>query len=200
MRFAGPDVVLFIAGALLFSGSVYGLIQLDGHEGSATGAFKIAWSEATEEVPVGSFDTEPAFPYAFTVNGTGVGNVLVTVICSQSPAAAGPVTTSVSVDLAGPNGQGGQQSGTCDGQAITIEIPTGNVTEGATVQAGTASEAEAAALADFVGTSAVGAWSGNVTFTQQGNGLPVPQVVTWSGDVTATLTRFAPRATAISAR
>lgn len=200
MRIAGPDVVLFVIGLLLFSGSVYGLVATGAFEGdtSALGAYSLSWSEETEETTLTEFATENSAPFNFTINENGVLAVTVVVACQHAATTPPGVTTSVDVTLTGPNGLNGTGAGEC-GSPVTIDIPVDELPASGSAHADSPEAAVAEVTAD-VGKDALGEWSGEATFASSGSGTAVPGLVEWSGDVTLELTKAKGAATPMETR
>jgi hypothetical protein len=197
MRFAGPDVVLFIVGALLLSGSVYGIYAIGGLEGGGgAGAYQVEWSESTSETIVASFNGDDSVPFAFDVNATSALLVTVTVDCAHAAALPGQIAAGITVTVEGPAGSG-EGSGTC-GSPVTVEIPIAEKPAEMVLEGDSQRDAERRALARL-GGEAVGEWTGSVTFSTAGGGLG-GTVTPHSGDVNVALTKAVPKASPVPLR
>lgn len=184
MRMAGPDIVLFVIGALLFGGATYAIVSQPGGlggAGSALGAFNVAWSPELVEVGSEPVANMRAGEVSFDVTRTDVSAVVVTVDCADATPVS-PVPFNVQVAIAGPNGLANEGSGAC-GQPIVIEVPTGFElpTEDGVVAGRTEAEARAN-LEERGNTNATGAWTVTVSGSRgQAPTLPV-------GDPSGTVT------------
>lgn len=181
---AGPDIVLFVVGAVLFGGATYAIVNTEGGltgAGSALGAFNVAWSSQLVEIGSEPLGTMRSGDATFDVNATDVTSVVVTVECADVTAVS-PVPFNVEVALAGPGGLVGDGSGTC-GTPIVVEVPTGFAlpTENGVVAGGTETEARAN-LAQAGDRSAAGPWTVTISGSRgQAPALPV-------GDPSGTVT------------
>lgn len=183
MQMAGPDIVLFVVGALLFGGATYAIVSSDGDlggAGSPVGAFRVTYRPAMVEVGQEALATMRSGSAEFTVNESNVLRVLVTVECAD-PASVTPAPFQVQVTASGPNGLTGDGSGAC-GSPITVEIQTGEALPGDTTAPG-ATEGEARTnLPDATNATANGAWS--VTVSGSRGSAPALPVGDPSGSVT----------------
>ncbi len=188
MRLAGADVVLFIVGAVLFTGSVYGLAREGAFGGGATsvyGLFNVGYASAEETLDATTFDTQPTVDVAFEVNGTGVQSVTLRIECAHATN-IGPASTTISVDVAGPNGLAGSGSGACGG-AFDVPVEVFPAPKGGTIEAANEAEARARASARL-NANATGDWTATLSFSSQASAIPVTPIQ-WSGSVTPVLTR-----------
>lgn len=184
MRMAGPDIVLFVVGAVLFGGATYAIVAMDGDVGStsAIGVFNVDW--APETVEIGELDVANmrSASETFEVNQTRILGVVVTVGCND-PAGATPLTFSVQVTVEGPGGITGEGSGAC-GSDIVVEIPDlGELPEPTNVAGSTSGEAREN-LGEGDPSPAAGTWTVGVSGARQAGapvGLPV-------GDPTGSIT------------
>lgn len=198
MRMAGPDVVLFVVGALLFGGATYAIIASDGGLGgtSAAGVFDVTFAAsevAIDEVAVGSMRAGTA---DFQVNQTNVGAIIVTIACADQAGAVAPFN--LQVQVSGPNGLTGEGSGAC-GQDATIEIPVSESPPAIAVPGSTEDEARANLPALDNATRAAGAWSVTVSGGRSAgpaSALPVP-VGDPSGTITLTASVWEPTFTPV---
>ena len=167
MRMAGPDVVLFVVGALLFGGATAAIVTSEGGlgaitgGGSPTGVYTVTFATRTvdgEPADLPSFTSGEA---TFNVNNTRVSTVTVVVTCSD-PVPAGS-TFSFTVAVAGPNGIAAEPAtGRC-GQPLEVPVEVAAVPATTTVQANTEAEAIQAVADDANATRAVGTWTVTVT-------------------------------------
>lgn len=184
MRMAGPDIVLFVIGALLFGGATYAIVSQPGGlggAGSALGAFNVAWSPELVELESEPVANLRSGEVAFNVTRTDVSAIVVTLECSDA-APVSPVPFNVQVSVAGPHGLAKEGSGSC-GQPIVIEVPTGFAlpTEKGVVAGSTEAEARANLAADG-NTTATGTWT--VTVSGSRGQTPTLPVGDPSGSVT----------------
>lgn len=205
MRMAAPDVVLFIVGALLFSGASYAIVQQGGlealrQETSALGVFEVAFQRDQHEVGAAEVDNMLSANPSFELNNTDVYEVLVTVACS--PGQSGQIAqTSLSITVAGPNGLAGEASGAC-GPEIAIPVNVTAVPADTSVGATTEAEARAAVPVDANSTRAVGTWTVTIAGEQSAGGqVPLPQPVQPpTGAVSITVKAWHPAFTAVQGR
>lgn len=173
MKLAGPDLILFVIGFVLFAGAGYGLYATsggDGSEGSASGLFRVDYD--TTLVTVGEetvADLGGTRALEFEVAELDVTQVLVDVACTGQ-AASLPYTLMVKVE--GPGGRVGEASGTCDG--VSIAVPVSEVPASHTVEGDTADEAHENLGEHANATAAVGTWTVTVSGSRGANGVPVP--------------------------
>lgn len=175
MRVAGPDIVLFALGALLFAGAATaivtsedGLAAITG-ESSPSGAFAVTFATTTidgESADVA--DLGAADPVPFIVNNTRVSTVTVVVECSDN--VPGPAGFQVTVAVTGPNGISAEPvRGSC-GAPIEVPVEVAAVPASTTVEARTEDEAREKLAEDANATRAVGDW----TVTLTGSRGPAP--------------------------
>lgn len=171
MRMTGPDIVLFVVGALLFGGATYAIVNMDGGlggTGSPLSSFTVTW--AATETEVGSVDVGSVrdAEETFDVTTTGVTTVTVLVACSDP--VPGPGAFNVQISVAGPNGLTGEGSGACNGEiAIPIEVDTPPADT--SVRGDLESEARENLPVSANATRAVGTWTVSVSGGRAG-GLP----------------------------
>lgn len=197
MRMAGPDVVLFFAGLLLFSGSAYGLWVTGGLSGGGTSpfnAFTLDWASSEETQSLATFETVPEQAFTLEWNETGATQIVFTISCSLAQPVPG-VTVTMDVELTTPNGTAEPVSGTC-GTPLEIPFVFDEAPEnGGTVQAPDADSAQRDAAASL-GRAGVGTYSGVVRFTSQNAiPVPVPVQVDYSGEIAAVVTTWSATAT-----
>lgn len=196
MRMAGPDVVLFIVGALLFGGALTAIIVTQGpgaFSGTAggAGAFTVSWPTTTKDlakVQVADFSAASA---SFKVDQTNVGNVTVKVNCQDSPV-GGAASFALTVKVEGPSGIAPVTKNANCGDRIEIPVHVQN-----------APPATAVANSDDVpAASTVGQGDWKVTVSGQrpapgGVGLPLPGQTNPGGDIGLTVETFAAKVESI---
>ena len=195
MRMAGPDIVLFVVGALLFGGASFAIANTEGGlagAGSALGIFQVAWSASEEEVGSADVASVRSATETFTIDAQNVASVVVEVSCSDP--APGPAAFTVTVDVTGPNGLSGSGSGSCSaGVVVPVEIapaPAPGQVQGAT-------EEEARRnLAPGGNATANGQWTVTVSGGRGGGAVPVP-VADPSGTITLSIETYEARLTPI---
>lgn len=141
MQMAGPDIVLFVVGALLFGSASYAIVQ-DGGFGTSTsalGVFDVSFPTTTTEVgeeTVASFRSTTA---DFDVTQMNVTQAVVTLNCQDTAGAAVPFT--LQVQVTGPGGLAADPvSGTC-GDSLVVDVPVADAPEPTSVQGSTEDEA-----------------------------------------------------------
>jgi hypothetical protein len=205
MRMAGPDVVLFIVGALLFGGALTAIIVTEGPEAfaggsSATGAYTVTYSTASAQVAktaVADFSAAGSVPAA--VNGSNIKSVKVSVECTDSQAGA-VAPFSLSVTVKGPGNQTAKKDGTC-GTPIVLDFAINPVPGDTSASGPTQADAAASLPKGANDTAARGTWT--VSFTggrgSPAGGLPVqPPGTAPGGNVVESLETYTPKLTAIS--
>lgn len=130
MRMAGPDIVLFVVGAVLFGGATYAIVSLDGGLGStsAAGFFDVTFATTDEELanePVGDLRSATTDVAIDEAAARHLVALVFSVECSDLPAgAAAPFNIQLAVT--GPNGQSDEASGAC-GSAVELSFPIADV-------------------------------------------------------------------------
>lgn len=177
MQMAGPDIVLFVVGALLFGGATYAIVSSDGGlggAGSALGVFTVTYAPSLIEVGSEQAPTLRSATADFDVNETNVLRVLVTVECSDTGPQLDVVPFSLQVRVEGPNGLNADAPGGCTSPTI-VEVPVAQL-PGSTTAPG-ATEAQARAnLAPATNGTANGGWTVTVSGSRSGQqpvGVPV---------------------------
>lgn len=91
MRMVGPDIVLFVVGALLFSGATYGLVQYSGGaEDSNLGLYLVTWQQGESTADVGRYaEGQAAQMFMANVTGTNLVKLIFTFQCADPSAAKG---------------------------------------------------------------------------------------------------------------
>lgn len=174
MKMAGPDIILFVVGFLLFAGAGYGLVATGdglggGGQTSVLGVFQVSYVPQTVEVGSANVGDLANAETTFTVDEIDVTKVLVTVTCT-GPAASLPYT--ISVNVAGPNGLAGQKSGAC---GTAVEVPVTSLPADAAVQGRNEDEAHANLGEHPDMEKAKGEWTVTVTGSRStAIGLPAP--------------------------
>ena len=195
MRIAGPDVILFAVGLLLFSGAGFALVQQGGagvlgQSGSATGVYTVTFP--LETVQVGEPATVASFQGAeavFQVNATNVKTVIVEVQCTD-PVPGG--TFQLTVNVAGPNGLAGEPTTGACGSALTVEVPVATPPAAATTQGGSVDEARENLADAENATAAQGEWTVTVTGSRGGTPLPGIPGGTPGGSIVMSVERWEP--------
>lgn len=199
MRMAGPDIVLFVVGLVLFSGATYGLMTQEGGlaaalggSSSALGVYQVSYTTHAHEVRTENVQNMAGTrDIAFVVKDGNITTATVTVTCSD-PAAALPAGFSLAVRVQGPNGLAKEASATC-AQGVTIDIPVAGVPSDTVVAGRTDTEARDNLQPAEDADKATGEWTVTVTGARQGQtGLPAGNP---SGSVTLTITQWEPRFT-----
>lgn len=193
----GPDFVLFAVGLALFSGSAYGLYVTGGLSGGATspfGAFTLAWSSEEDVQSLATFNTVPEQEFTLDWNETGATQIVFAIECSFAQPVPG-ATVAIAVEITAPTGNVTTAEGTC-GTPLEVPIVFDDApTDGGTVQAENAAEAEADAEG-ALGAEGTGRYAGIARFTSQSTvPVPIPVEVQYSGDIGATITKWAATAT-----
>lgn len=203
MRMAGPDLVLFVVGALLFGGASYAIVQQGGlaaltESHSPVGQFTVTYD--THLTPVG--DAQPVADFrnaeaTFDVNATNVAKVVVTIACTDAQGAAvAPFTLQITVT--GPNITADPVSAPC-GADVEVPIDVTPVPTQTTVPGDTESEARENLPADANATKAQGTWTVSVTGGRSAGGtLPVPgQIPGPTGEIALATEQWEPHFAAV---
>lgn len=198
MKMAGPDIILFVIGALLFAGAGYGLVATGGNLGgttSALGVFDVTYTTSESEVgskTVAGFSGQNVLE--FDADKEDIVTMTVAVACTDPAAAVAPFRVVVKVE--GPNGLKGEGDGTC-GSTIEVPVAVSDVPPATSVQAQTEQEAHENLEAHH-NTTAVGKW----TVTINGARGSVPPGVPAgnpSGSVTLIAEQWAPKFSPVNA-
>lgn len=169
MRMAGPDIVLFVVGAVLFGGATYAIVSLDGGLGntSAAGFFDVSFSTTDEELTRETVGDLRSATLDVEVDEAAAGHIVALtfiVECTDLPAgAAAPFTLQLAVE--GPNGQTGDASGAC-GSAVEVPFEVGEVPADTVAPGSTEADARAAfeeTIHAGETSAAVGTWSVTVS-------------------------------------
>lgn len=174
MRVAGPDIVLFAVGALLFAGAATaivtsedGLAAITGTT-SPSGAFTVTYGTTTVDGETADVADMTSADVSFTVNNTRVSTVTVVVECADN--VPGPAAFRITVAVAGPNGIASDPvSGAC-GAPVEVPVEVAPVPEATTIEARTEEDARESLQDGPNATRAVGDWTVTITGTR---GTPV---------------------------
>ncbi|MFA5861362.1 MAG: hypothetical protein WDA16_06660 [Candidatus Thermoplasmatota archaeon] len=176
---AGPDIVLFIVGALLLGGATFAIVSQGGPAalggGSPTGVYDVTYSTSLVEVqkqPVADFGAPQKV--SVDVKAMNVTKIIVSVQCSD-PASTLPVGAfNLQLQVTPPAGIEAPKSvGAACGQTLKIEVPIASAPPKTSTQGKDARSAEANIPTDANAARAVGSWSISVQGTRAG-GTPLP--------------------------
>ena len=173
MRMAGPDIVLFVVGALLFGGATFAIVKTEGGStlgspGAASGAYSVTFTEKELLTKGADVPDAAAGTADLAVALDNVGTIQVSVSCADpSPAPVGQL--SIQVAIAGPNGLKGSGSGAC-GTPVVVKIPIAQKPSDTSASGNTQSDAEKSLAAPENATAAKGSWKVTIT---GGRGTPV---------------------------
>lgn len=207
MRMAGPDIVLFVAGALLFGGASFAIVQQGGlgalgEETSALGAFDVTFETRRAEIETQDVASFRSAELTFDVNATNVATAFIVVECTDSQvSSASPFTIEVTVTPAG-NATGATSTGNC-GSPIEITIPVAEVPAATRASGTTESEARANFPASENATAAAGAWTVTLSGARSGPTGPIPGQVPApapSGTVRFEVEQWEPRFSAVQGK
>ena len=181
MRLAGPDVVLFLVGALLFSGATAAIVTREGGVGalggggSALGVYTVTYN--TEESAVGEAAAVASFASgeaSFVVNSTDVSRVIVVVDCNDP--VPGPAAFTLTMEVTPPEGSNitvEPQQVACGDVEVPIDVA--EVPSDTAVRGSTPDEARQNLSPDANATKAQGTWTVRVTGSRgAAPTLPVP--------------------------
>jgi hypothetical protein len=172
MKLAGPDLILFVVGLLLFAGAGYGLIatgsDLSGG-GGALGLFQVTYPTETVELDAEAVpDLGGTHDVTFEVDAIDLTEVTVAVACG-GPAAGLPYTLVVRV--AGPNSLAGDASGGC---GTSVTVPVSEVPPTTTVRGADADDAHHNLGEHPNATRGQGTWTVTVSGSRGTGGVPLP--------------------------
>lgn len=176
MRMAGPDIVLFVVGLLLFSGAGYAIITSDedlSASGSASGVFNVAWTTSEAEIATEGIDSFRDATLLFTIETLNVSLVTFTIDCQDPAGTAVPFQLTITVTS--PNGTSEEPSTAACAPGIVVDFAVADVPP-ATVARGSTPDAAREDLAGRVTSSAaLGEWTLTITGDRSGAPvLPVP--------------------------
>lgn len=173
MRIAGPDVVLFVVGLVLFSGAGYALVETGGLGASATGIYDVRYASADVELASGTIASYQSASVPFTLDRVGLASLTIALTCTDT-VPGGTYNYQVQVEPpAGSNVTVDPVGGACNGERL-IEVPLStppNAT--ATLQADSLDEANARAAQWETDTSYRGEWTVTIAGARGGAG-PIP--------------------------
>lgn len=203
MRMAGPDVVLFVVGALLFSGATAAIVTREGGVGalgaggSALGVYNVAYATRTIEGESADVPSWASATAEFTVNNTRVTRLLLAIECADPvPAGAAPYT--LRIEVAAPNNITVDPIDVgCSTTEIPIEVtPVPSLT---TVRGRTEEEARANLPEDANATLAVGIWTFTVTGSRTPPAIPIapPAAIPANGQMTLNAEAWEPSFTPV---
>lgn len=197
MRMAGPDIVLFVVGALLFGGATFAIVSEGalGTTGSAAGVFNVAYETETAELEsLGVADYRSA-TLTFDVAETNVAAIVVTLQCTDPASAAVPFA--IQATLTSPGGDVVDATGAC-GSDLVLEAPITEPPSGTTVLGSTEDEARENLPEVENATAAQGTWTLTISGGRQGApAIPLP-VGNPSGNAVVTAEVWEPRFTPVA--
>lgn len=197
MRMAGPDIVLFVVGAVLFGGATYAIVALDGGLGntSAAGFFDVTFSTQSEEharEPVADLRSAVVPIEIDEAVARHLVALVFSIDCTDLPAGtAAPFNLQLSVE--GPNGQSGEASGAC-GSAIEVPFELGEAPPPTVAAGSTETEARASfeeAIHAGEPSAAIGTWTVTVSGGRGGATSIIP-VANPSGAIVVTAEEWTP--------
>lgn len=166
MRMAGPDIVLFVVGALLFAGATFAIVKTEGGAtlgsgGSASGVYTVTYAEkdlftqGADILDVGSGTA------SIPVTADNVGTVLVTFDCADPASQVSPFT--YEVKATGPSGQTASAKSSCGNGKVTLRVPVAPKPPDTTTSGKSAADAEKNLPPPQNATAAKGTWKITVT-------------------------------------
>jgi len=194
MRMAGPDIVLFVIGAVLFGGATFAIVALDDGVGdtSALGVFQVTYAAQLREMGSEDVASLRSATVQFEADATHPLRAVVLVECANAPAQLGAVPFRLQVDVQGPSGQSAQGSGQC-GQSLVVEVPLGSMPPDTNVAGRTEEQARENLAPSPDAAAANGTWTVTVSGSRgQTTPAPIP-VVDPAGTITFSIEEAAPR-------
>lgn len=179
MKMAGPDILLFVVGALLLGGATFAIVAQGGPSalggGSPTGIYDVTYATGTVDVmkqPVSDFSVATKFDAK--VAQTNVTKLIIAVACTDPASALPAGGFNLRIEVTPPNGIPAPKPtfGIC-GQAIKVEVPVAAVPPKTSAQGSDAKAAEQSIPQDANATRAVGSWSISVQGARAGGTAPV---------------------------
>jgi len=176
MRMAGPDIVLFVIGALLFGGATYAIVSSPsglGGAGSPLGLFTVTFDEETVEL---DSQTAPSLRDAtleFEVAAANVSSLEFVIACTGTAGDVGPVAFTLAVQVTGPNGLAGEGTGSC-GQGVVVPIEVAPMPESTSAQGSDEAEATANVPEQPSARAAQGTWTVEIAGSRSGAPSPLP--------------------------
>lgn len=200
MRMAGPDIVLFVVGALLFSGATAAIVTREGGVGalgaggSALGIYDVTYSTRTVEGEAAAVASFASHTSEFDVNNTDVSVVTIVIACTD-PVPAGS-TYALRVEVTAPNNLTVEpQDVQCGAVEIPVEVTP--VPSRTTIQGGTAAEARANLGRDANATKALGTWTVTVTGSRGAAPIGLPGPAVPSGSIALKVETWEPTLTPV---
>lgn len=181
MRMAGPDIVLFVVGALLFGGASWAIVQQGGLDAlaeptSALGTFTVTFGASEEEIETREVASFRSVEETFEIDATNVTKVLVTIDCAD--AQAGNVAEfTLDVTVEGPANVTPVTSSHACAQGLQIPIEVAPVPGDTSVAATTETEAYANLATNANATKAQGTWTVTISGGRAAGPVPVPDQV-----------------------
>lgn len=179
---AGPDILLFVVGALLLGGATFAIVAQGGPSAlgggsSPTSIFSVSWSVASVNVsaPKAIPDLGSSTRIDVPVTATNVTQLTFAIQCTDAVPAGAPVGPfEVTMSVAPPNGIPAPKAVTAPcGGSLKVDVPVASVPPPTNVQGATADAAAATLPSDPNATMAVGTWSVTVSGSRAG-GTPLP--------------------------
>jgi hypothetical protein len=198
MGMAGPDIVLFVAGLLLFAGAGYALVAQGGLDGgtSATGTYSVLYPLGKVEVGKENVADFGSATKTFPVNLTNVSKMTISIVCADT-VPGGTFNLQIGVDA--PGGiEVDPKAGAC-GSKIDIDVPIADVPASG-LATGADRDAAARSLGmDANATRAVGEWKVTVNGAR-GGALPGLPAGNPSGSIVLTAQQWTPELTPVSVK
>lgn len=208
MRMAGPDILLFVVGAVLLLGASFFIYEQGGPSalagaggGAGGGVFDVTY--ATSDVSQGAAKQVADYSSAkadFTVNQSDVSKLSFTVSCADTvPGGAPAGSFSLTITIAAPAGVTAPKPSTVACGSTKIDIPIADVPAKTVARGSDASSAAASIPQDANATRAVGTWSVSVSGSRAG-GTPLPGLPAGnpSGSIALSATVWKPTLTPVT--
>jgi hypothetical protein len=162
MRPAGPDLVLLVAGVLLFAGATYGMMTFD-EETPGGGVLKVTWKTADTTKSDLSPATVPEGGRAqtnYALSDHNVTAVAFKAVCSDASPRGVLDPATVTLEVTAPDGRKETASARCGEKEIVVRFDFPTLPANTTL-AGSGEE-NARALAKYDTTNATGSYAVNV--------------------------------------
>lgn len=194
MGMAGPDIVLFVVGFVLFAGAGYALVATGGvGDGSPTNVYSVLFPLSQVEAGKESVADFGSFSKAVPVDAANVSKMVVTLACTDTVPGG---TFTLQVRIEPPNGLEPVTKGAACGSKVEIDVPVAEVPP-STAVSGSDRDAAAATLgSDASATRAVGEWKIAVSGAR-GGALPGLPAGNPSGTITLVAHQWAPELTPV---
>lgn len=204
MRMAAPDIVLFVVGALLFSGASFAIYQQGGdltEQSSALGLFNVAYEGARTDLETADVASFRSVEQTFEVNATEVGTVFVVIDCNDQ-APGGVAAFTLQIEITPPPASNLTPTTNTGNCAPGMEFPIAISEKPANTRADGDSESEARADLEPTpnATKAQGTWTITISGARSSpaGGLPLPQDPTApGGSITLAAEVWEPRFTPV---